>query len=152
MDKQRVLFVCVHNSARSQIAEAWLNHLCGDRFEAHSAGLEPGSLNPLAVLAMRENGLDISRKKTKPVFDFIKDGALFSYVITVCDETSAERCPVFPGVTHRLHWSFSDPAALIGSEEEKIAAIRNIRDDIKRAVVKWCSSLKSCSCYDDELG
>lgn len=151
MEKRRVLFVCIHNSARSQIAEAWLNHLCGERFEAHSAGLEPGILNPLVVHVMREVEIDISGNKTKPVFDFFKAGNVFSYVITVCDESSAERCPVFPGAVNRLHWSFPDPSALIGSEEEKIAAIRNIRDDIKRAVVKWCSSFNSRSCYDDEV-
>jgi len=152
MEKRRVLFVCIHNSARSQMAEAWLNHLCGDRFEAHSAGLEPGSLNPLVVHVMREVEIDISGNKTKPVFDFFKAGNVFSYVITVCDESSAERCPVFPGAVNRLHWSFPDPSALIGSEEEKIAAIRNIRDDIKRAVVKWCSSFNFRSCYDDVVG
>ena len=151
MEKRRVLFVCIHNSARSQMAEAWLNHLCGDRFEAHSAGLEPGILNPLVVHVMREVEIDISGNKTKPVFDFFKAGNVFSYVITVCDESSAERCPVFPGAVNRLHWSFPDPSALIGSEEEKIAAIRNIRDDIKRAVVKWCSSFNFRSCYDDDV-
>src|SRR5438034_10919660 len=112
--KQRVLFICVHNSARSQIAEAFLDKICGDQFEAHSAGLEPGKLNPLAVEAMREIGIDISQKRTQSVFDVFKSGELFSYVISVCDETSAERCPIFPGVAKRLHWSFADPAALTG--------------------------------------
>ena len=149
MEKRRVLFVCIHNSARSQMAEAWLGHLCGDLFEAHSAGLEPGILSPLAVQVMREVGLDISGNKTKPVFDFFKAGIVFSYVITVCDETSAERCPVFPGAVNRLHWSFPDPSALMGSEEEKIVATRNIRDNIKRTVVKWCASLKFRSCHDE---
>jgi len=85
--KQRVLFICVHNSARSQMAEAFLDEICGDQFEAHSAGLEPGTLNPLAVEAMREIGIDISQKQTQSVFDVFKSGELFSYVITVCDET-----------------------------------------------------------------
>jgi arsenate reductase (thioredoxin) len=151
MEKRRVLFVCIHNSARSQMAEAWLNHLCGDNFEAHSAGLDPGILNPLAVQVMREVGIDISGNKTKPVFDFFKAGIVFSYVITVCDESSAEHCPVFPGAVNRLHWSFPDPSVLMGSEEEKIAAIRNIRDDIKRTVVKWCFLLESHSCNDDKV-
>lgn len=123
------------------MAEAWMNHLCGDRFEAQSAGLEPGILSPFAVQVMQESSIDISHNKTKSVIDFIKGGALFAYVITVCDEASAERCPVFPGITKRLHWSFPDPASLVGTEEEKLAAIRKIRDDIKATVVKWCSSM-----------
>src|SRR5213082_905794 len=88
--KQKVLFICVHNSARSQMAEAFLNEICGDYFEAHSAGLEPGTLNPLAVEAMREIGMDISQNQTQSVFDVFKSGELFAYVITVCDESSAE--------------------------------------------------------------
>ena len=94
--KRKVLFICVHNSARSQMAEAWLNHVCGDFFEAQSAGLEPGTLNPLAVQVMSEVGIDISHKKTRAVFDVFKSGQLFAYVVTVCDETSAEKCPIFP--------------------------------------------------------
>src|ERR1700741_4752481 len=95
--KRKVLFVCIHNSARSQMAEAFLNQICGDRFEAHSAGLEPGKLNPIVVEAMEEIGLDISRNQTKAVPDMIQSGKPFAYVITVCDETSAERCPILPG-------------------------------------------------------
>jgi arsenate reductase len=137
MKKQKVLFVCVHNSARSQMAEAWLNALQGDRFEAQSAGIETGILNPLVVQAMAEAGIDISRNLTKSVGDFIKAGQLFSWVITVCDEASAERCPIFPGMTKRLHWSFPDPAGLTGTQEEKLAAVRKIRDDIKKKVREW---------------
>jgi arsenate reductase len=137
MAKQKVLFVCVHNSARSQMAEAWLNELAGDKFEAHSAGIEAGELNPLAVMAMDEVGIDISRKRTRSVFDVLKSGELYSWVITVCDEAAAERCPVFPGFAKRLHWSFPDPSALPGTMEEKRAAVRKIRDDIKAAVGKW---------------
>ncbi len=135
--KIKVLFVCVHNSARSQMAEAFLNQLAGDRIEAQSAGLEPGVLNPLAIEVMRESGLDISAKKTKGVFDFYKRGAIFNYVITVCDEASAERCPIFPGITKRLHWSFADPAALPDSREEKLEAARRIRDEIRQAVLTF---------------
>jgi len=142
MNKIKVLFVCIHNSARSQMAEAWLNHLCGERFYAQSAGLEPGVLNPHVVQVMKEEGIDISHNKTKSVFDFFKVGDIFSYVITVCDESSAERCPVFPGVANRLHWSFLDPSTLTGSQEEKIEAVRKIRDNIKNAILKWCASLK----------
>jgi arsenate reductase len=138
--KSKVLFICVHNSARSQMAEAWLNHLCGDFFEAESAGLEPGTLNPLVVEAMREVGMDISKKETQAVFDVFKSGKLFSHVITVCDETSAERCPIFPGVAKRLHWSFPDPAALIGSHDEKMAGVREIRDAIRAKIEAWCAT------------
>jgi arsenate reductase (thioredoxin) len=139
--KQRVLFICVHNSARSQMAEAFLDKICGDQFEAHSAGLEPGGLNPLAVEAMREIGIDISRKQTQSVFDVFKSGELFSYVITVCDETSAERCPIFSGVAKRLHWSFPDPAALIGTHEERLAGTRKIRDQIRARIEMWCDEI-----------
>src|SRR5436190_879266 len=102
--KQKVLFVCIHNSARSQMAEAFLNQTCGEQFSAQSAGIEPGKLNPVVVEVMREVGIDMSRNETKSVENLIQSGAHFDYVITVCDETSAERCPVFPGKTQRLHW------------------------------------------------
>jgi arsenate reductase len=105
MSKKRVLFVCIHNSARSQMAAAYLRALGGDRFEAESAGLEPGKLNPLAVEAMRRAGIDISRAPTQSVFDLFKTGRRYEYVISVCDGASAERCPIFPGVTNRLNWS-----------------------------------------------
>ena len=141
MPKQKVLFVCIHNSARSQMAEAWLNYFCADFFEAHSAGLEPGVLNPLVVQVMQEEGMDISLNQTKSVFDFIKKGMLLSHVITVCDETSAERCPIFPGVTKRLHWSFSDPSKVRGTKEEKLERIREIRDQIKNQVENWCQQI-----------
>ena len=101
MAKPKVLFVCVHNSARSQMAEAWLNHFGGEQFEAESAGLSPGTLNPLVVKVMQEVGIDISHKKTQAVFDLFQTGRLFKYVITVCDETSAEKCPIFPGYRSR---------------------------------------------------
>ena len=139
--KQKVLFICVHNSARSQMAEAFLNDICGDHFEAHSAGLEPGTLNPIAVEAMREVGIDISHKGTESVFDVFKSGELFAYVIAVCDETSAERCPIFPGVTTRLHWSFPDPAALTGTREERLAGTREIRDQIRERIEMWCDEM-----------
>jgi arsenate reductase len=138
--KIKVLFVCIHNSARSQMAEAFLNHLAGEFFEAQSAGLEPGVLNPLAVEVMRETGIDISTKRTKGVLDFYKPGAIFHYVITVCDEANAERCPIFPGITKRLHWSFTDPAALPGNWEEKLEATRSIRDDIRKSVLTFISN------------
>jgi len=139
--KKKVLFICVHNSARSQMAEALLNDLCGDQFEAYSAGLEPGKLNPLVVEAMREIGIDISRNQTKAVSDMLKSGQTFAYVVTVCDETSAERCPIFPGVTTRLHWGFPDPSALQGAHDEKLARTREIRDTIKTKVEQWCTEV-----------
>ena len=139
--KKKVLFICIHNSARSQMAEAWMNDVCGGAFEAQSAGLEPGTLNPLVVEAMDEVGIDISRNKTQAVFDVFKSGKLFAYVITVCDEASAERCPIFPGVTTRLHWSFPDPSALTGNQQEKLAEVRKIRDEIRLKIEEWCEEV-----------
>ena len=134
MEKIKVLFVCVHNSARSQIAEAFLNQIAGDTFFAESAGLEPGKLNPVVVDAMKEIGIDISNNQTKSVFDFFKQGRLFHFVIAVCDGANAERCPIFPGLTKRLGWSFEDPASFTGSREEKLAKTRLVRDSIKAEV------------------
>lgn len=138
MGKKKVLFVCIHNSARSQMAEAWLNRLCGDRFEAESAGLEPGTLNPLAVAVMKEVGIDISGKATRSVFDVLQAGTLFSHVITVCDKSAADACPVFPGTATRVHLSFTDPARVEGTQEEKLARVRVIRDSIREAVEAFC--------------
>jgi arsenate reductase len=118
------------------MAEAFLNQICGDEFEAHSAGLEPGKLNPIAVEAMQEIGIDISGNKTKTVLDMFKSGLLFDYAITVCDQTSAKRSPIFLGITKRLHWSFPDPS-LQGSREEKLARTREIRDAIKAKIQEW---------------
>lgn len=139
--RKKVLFVCIHNSARSQMAEAFLNHICPEEFEAYSAGLEPGKLNPVVVEAMREIGMDISGNKTKSVFDMIKSGPMFAYVITVCDETSAERCPIFPGVTTRLHWSFADPSSFKGTPEEVLRKTCEVRDTIRRTVENWCAEV-----------
>lgn len=141
MEKIRVLFVCIHNSARSQMAEAWLQELGGDRFEAHSAGIEPGVLNPLAVAAMKEAGVDISGHPTKSVFDLFKGSARFHYVITVCDETQAERCPLFPGITQRLHWGFTDPSTFQGTWDEKLAKTIEVRDQIKATLEGWIKAL-----------
>jgi arsenate reductase len=139
--KKKALFICVHNSARSQMAAALLNAKCGDFFEAESAGLEPGKLNPLAVEVLREIGIDISRNKTQAVFDVFKSGELFAYVITVCDESEAAACPIFPGVTTRLHWSFPDPSKLTGAFEERLEGMRAIRDQISDRVEAWCSEV-----------
>ncbi len=131
--KTKVLFVCVHNSARSQMAEAFLNHLAGDRFEAESAGLEPGELNPLVVDAMKEVGIDISKNRTNSVFDFYKQNRIYRYVIAVCDE-AAQTCPIFPSFATTLHWSFEDPSGFTGTASEKLVRIRQLRDSIRKRV------------------
>jgi arsenate reductase (thioredoxin) len=140
MIKKTVLFICEHNASRSQMAEAFLLSLAGEKFEVESAGLEPGSLNPLVVEAMREIGIDISQNKTKSVFDFYKQGKRYVYVITVCDESQSRRCPIFPGITQRLHWSFEDPSKYEGSREEKLQKIRTLRDDIQARIIEWINS------------
>ena len=138
---KKVLFVCIHNSARSQMAEAFLNHISPEFFEAHSAGLEPGNLNPLVVAAMQEVGIDISGNQTTSVDEMLRSGPVFSYIITVCDGASAERCPIFPGGGERLHWGFPDPSALTGTHEERMVNVRKIRDTIQKKVQEWCSGL-----------
>src|SRR5206468_2132300 len=119
----------------------WMSRLLGHFFVAQSAGLEPETLNPLVVEVMREAGIDISRKKTQGVFDLFKSGQLFSHVITVCDESSAEKCPIFPGPTKRLHWSFADPSQVSGRREEKLARVREIRDEIREKIEEWCAEV-----------
>lgn len=138
MSKQRVLFICIHNSARSQMAEAWLRLLCGDRFEPASAGLQPGKLNPLVVRVMAEAGIDISGHGTQSVDEVLQRGKQFDYIVTVCDEASAEQCPIFPGPGQRMHWGFADPSAVTGTEDEKLAQIRGIRDEIHEQIDAWC--------------
>lgn len=130
-----VLFVCIHNSARSQMAEAYVNKFGADNWFAESAGLEPGKLNPFVVSVLQEDGIDISGKKTNGVFDFLKAGKTYDYVITVCDGANGERCPVFPGkgVT-RLHWEFPDPSSYQGTPEEKLAFARTVRDQIRETI------------------
>ena len=137
MSKIKVLFVCIHNSARSQMAETFLNIHGGRCFEAESAGIEPGNLNPVVIEAMKEKGLDISQNKTKSVFDIADTGRAYHYVITVCDESSAERCPVFPGEAKRLHWNFKDPSSFQGEPAEKLQKTREVRDEIERAIQSW---------------
>ncbi len=139
MQKKNVLFVCIHNSARSQMAEAFLNQICGEQFAAHSAGLEPGKLNPIVVEAMRELDIDISRNPTKSVADMLQSGRQFAHVITVCDEASAERCPVFPGAGNRMHWGFPDPSSFQGTHDERLAGTRTVRDAIKSKIEQWCA-------------
>jgi arsenate reductase len=137
MDDIRVLFICGHNSGRSQMAEAFLNDMAGDQFHVESAGLEPKPVNSLVVEVMEEIGFDLSKAKSDSVFEFFKEGRLYDYVITVCDETAAGQCPVFPGITKRFHWPFTDPEALTGTHDEKLEALRGIRDQIREKVIDW---------------
>lgn len=137
MEKIRVLFVCTHNSARSQMAETFLNALAGDRFLAESAGLEPRDINPLVIKVMKELGFDLSEKRANSVFDYYKEGRLYEFVITVCDKTADEKCPIFPGVRKRFNWPFPDPSKLKGSNEEKLKEVRKIRDEIKLRIENW---------------
>lgn len=129
--KLKVLFICQHNSGRSQIAEAYLRKFYGDRFEIESAGLEPAAaLNPLVVTVMGEEGIDLSKNKPKTVFELFKQGRVYDHVVTVCHD-SESKCPIFPGITKRWHWPFPDPAAVEGSEAERLEKVRVIRDRIK---------------------
>ncbi|MGC9443859.1 MAG: arsenate reductase ArsC [Candidatus Methanospirareceae archaeon] len=126
--KERVLFICTHNSARSQMAEGFLNALYGDRYEAYSAGTEPSSVNPYAVTVMAELGIDISTRQAKSVTEFL--GGNFDYVVTICD-AAQETCPVFPGAKERIHKGFADPATFEGTDEGRLKRFRLIRDEIK---------------------
>lgn len=130
-ERSRVLFLCTHNSARSQMAEGLLRHLGGDRFEAHSAGTEATHVKPLAVRAMDEIGVDISGQESKTLEPYVREP--FDHVITVCDDAN-EACPFFPGARNRLHWSFEDPSRAEGSEEERLAVFRSVRDRIRDRV------------------
>ena len=136
----KVLFLCVHNSARSQMAEAFLKEYASDSFEADSAGLEPGKLNPYVVRAMAEVGIDISQNQTKSAFELYKAGRAFQVVVTVCSKEAAERCPVYPGLVERHHWPFDDPSAMKGSDEEIMAGVRRVRDQIEAAVKEFIAS------------
>ncbi len=131
MSKPKVLFLCTGNSARSQMAEGYLRHVAGDDFEALSAGVEPKELNPLAVEAMKEIGIDIAQQTSKDVRGFL--GQAIPFVVTVCDNAK-QRCPIFPRTYKFLHWSLEDPAEATGSHEEKLAVFRRVRDEIKQRV------------------
>ena len=136
MNTQRVLFLCTGNSARSQMAEAFLRKYGSERYEAHSAGLEPKELNPLTVQVMKEAGIDISAQKSKGVNTYLGK-MLFQYLITVCDDAE-KNCPtIWPGISHKLHWSFEDPAKFEGTEEKKLAKFREVRDLIEKKIKSW---------------
>ncbi len=140
MEKTRVLFLCTGNSARSQMAEAFLRKYAGGTFEAYSAGLEPKEINPLTVKVMKEVGLDLSEQRSKSVNEFLGK-VHFEYLITVCDDAD-KNCPtIWPGVNQRLHWSFEDPARFEGTAEQKLAKFREVRDLIDRHLQAWLVAL-----------
>ena len=136
-DKRRVLFLCTGNSARSQMAEGLLRHMGGTQFEVFSAGTKPVGVNALAIEAMREVGIDISKQRSKSVGEFARQE--FAMVITVCDN-AAEECPIFPGAPQRAHWSLPDPAAVSGTREEKLGAFRKVRDELERRIRSFANS------------
>jgi arsenate reductase len=141
---KKVLFVCIHNSARSQMAEAFLKKFGGEEFEAYSAGIEPGTLNPYVVKVLKEDeGIDISQNKTKSVMDFVKQGKLFHHVVTVCDESTAQLCPIFPGVRERIMMSFDDPSRFNGSEDEIMDRVRVVKEKIKAEILHFIDLLKN---------
>jgi arsenate reductase len=141
MKKMNILFVCVHNSARSQMAEAFMKQFGGAWYEVFSAGLSPGILNQDVVRAMQEIGIDISGNRTKGIEEILGEGRRFDIVVTVCDEAHAEQCPVIPGAQKRIHWSVEDPSAVVGPEEERMMKIRKIRDEIKELVMQLLREL-----------
>lgn len=132
--KQRVLVLCTGNSARSQMAEGWLRHLAGERFEVFSAGTKPSVVNPLAIRVMAEADVDISGQRSKSLNEYLSQP--FDYVITVCNQ-AAEACPVFLGPARRVHWSFPDPAVATGTEDERLAVFRQVRDAIRERLQAW---------------
>jgi arsenate reductase (thioredoxin) len=135
--KHKVLFVCIHNSARSQMAEAFLNKYGNDQFVVESAGLEPGKMNPNVVRVMQEVGIDLSQKGTQGVFDLVEKGTQYDAVITVCDGASAERCPVFPGKGKKIAWSFEDPSSTKGTEQEILSHTRKVRGQIEQSIKEF---------------
>lgn len=143
----KVLFICTHNSARSQIAEAYLRHMGGSRFQVESAGFDPAKINSDVIAVLQEDGIDISHKSSQKVFDLFREGRIFDYVITVCEDKE-NQCPVFPGVTRRLHLPFQDPAQVSGSRQNRLETIRQIRDQIKERVqefVDWIQSQRTAA-------
>jgi arsenate reductase len=137
MNKKRVLFLCTHNSARSPMAEAWLQRLGDDSFEVESAGLEPGTLKPLVIEAMREVGIDLSRKTTQSILDVLQSGRMFHYVIALYEKAKEAQCPTFPGLAKRLHWTIPERPKLAGTGAAQLAHVRAVRDLIKARVEAW---------------
>lgn len=134
----KVLFICIHNSARSQIAEALLKKYAGDKFQVESGGFEPGTINPYAIQVLQqEENIDISHNSADSLFEMLKQGKLFNYIITVCDEGNAQKCPIFPGMSSRIHWSFPDPSTFVGSDEEIYEQIKKVYKEIKKEVLTF---------------
>jgi arsenate reductase len=144
-EKLRVLAICIHNSARSQMTEEYLRQLGSDILEVESAGIEPGTLNPTVIELLKEDGIDITGKETRSVYDLHDSGASFDYVIAVCDPEASERCPIFPAEKKRLHWPFPDPSKAEGAMEEKKDAVRPIRDQIKAQVRDFVEAARTGS-------
>ena len=140
MPEPRVLFICTGNSARSQMAEAFLRRHGGDRFEVFSAGLEPKGINPFTRQVMAEQGYDLAGQRSKDVFEFLGK-VHFGHIITVCSNAEA-RCPIFPGIAYRLHWPFDDPAAVEGGDDAKLDAFRRVRDQIEARILAWLAETK----------
>ncbi|MHB8072748.1 arsenate reductase ArsC [Desulfosporosinus fructosivorans] len=135
--KVKVLFICIHNSARSQMAEEFLRLFGGGKFEAESAGFEATEINPLVVRAMKEEGIDLTGKRTQSVFNLYNEKKFFGYVITVCNKAKESNCPIFPGNPTRIHWDLKNPEDFIGTEEEKMEMVRELRDKIKQMVQQF---------------
>lgn len=146
--RKRVLFVCIHNSARSQMAEAFLRKYGGDNYHSESAGLEPGKLNPNVVAVMQEIGIDLTGKPTQAVGDLFNSGQTYDAVITVCDKEAAERCPIFPGKVKRIAWSFKDPSGFKGSQEEILAHTRTVRDEIGQSIKDFLRQAETPSFWE----
>jgi arsenate reductase len=132
----KVLIICTHNSARSQMAEAYLQQIGGDNFQVESSGFEPRPINPDVIKVLLEDGIDISSKSSQKVFDLFQQGRIFDFVITICEQEE-DRCPIFPGMTHRLHLPFPDPSQVSGDEEHRLNTIRDIRDGIKEKMQEF---------------
>lgn len=138
MKKTRVLFICTGNSARSQMAEAFLRHLAGDQFEVFSAGLQPKEIHPITIQVMEELGINMNGQSSKSIEQYLAK-VHFGYLITVCDKAE-QNCPIFPGMGQRLHWPFEDPAAFEGTEHEKLAKFRQVRQEIFTKIREWLTT------------
>jgi arsenate reductase len=142
-EKIRVLFICIHNSGRSQMAETFLKAIGSERFEVESAGFEPKPIDPYVIEVMKEVEYDLSDNTSDSVMQFFKEGRLYDYVITVCDESIENECPVFPGIARRLHWPFPDPKKVSGTDAVKLRKVRSIRDDIRRQIYLFIKNTTS---------
>lgn len=146
----KILFVCVHNSARSQMAEAFMKMYAEGEFEVYSGGIEPGVLNPYVVKILKEDeGIDISKNRPKSAFDFVKNGVLFQHVVTVCDESTSQRCPIFPGVKERIMMSFEDPSSFEGSEDDILIKVKEVKEKIKEEILLFIKLLRENSLKED---